>query len=179
METFAASPNESIAENSIKSNAVLDALLGAGIEQENIQTSEFNFSPVFTHSAGITTLTGYRVTNRIRVTVNDTNIIGTLLDLLIEAGASRIDSIRFDAENTETFKKQALLLAAANAKSRALILAKASSVSLGKVISIDATNGFLRNGVVTAATASGASASPILAGSKDIVATVTIKYAVY
>jgi len=175
METVSPSPNDSIAENTAKSNAVLDAILGTGIDENDIQTSEFIFTPVFMNNSGVNEITGYKVTNSLKVTINDNDTIGTLLDLLIEAGASRIDRVTFNADNIDTFKNQALLMATEKAKSQALILAKASSLSLGKVIRIDATNEFSRNGVGAAA----ASGVPIIAGSQDIVATVTIEYAIY
>jgi uncharacterized protein YggE len=175
VDTQTVSANEAIGENNEKTSAVIEALVVAGIPLTNIQTSDFIFQPVFVYNAGVSELIGYNVINSLTVAVDDSSTISSLLDLIINAGASRIDRISFSADNIETLKNQALLEASANAKKQALLLAKASLVSLGKVISIRSTSEFNRNGVVVGAAAGGSS---ILAGNNVITAAVTIEYSI-
>jgi uncharacterized protein YggE len=125
-------------KNTESMTKVVDGLKAAGIAPEDIQTSNFSIAPIYEkksqgHAAFIT---GYRVTNQVHVTLNDTKKLGEILDTVVSLGANRINSINFGVSEQEPLKdearKQAMQKAIANAK----LYAEAAGVELGPVQTI-------------------------------------------
>src|SRR5262249_59312518 len=74
-------------------SAVMQALLNFGLAQKDIQTSQFSIQPVYTSQSKLngsteSKLSGFRVSNQVRVTVRDISQVAEILDRLITAGAS-------------------------------------------------------------------------------------------
>jgi uncharacterized protein YggE len=171
--------DEAISINSAKVQAIIDALTSVGITENDIQTSRFNFSPKYNWENGQQVFDGYVVSNSLKIKINENGIIGAVLDLIIEAGATSIYSVSFDTINTTNIKKQALMRATEDAKMKAEILAKASDSTLGRAVKITLHS----DGNSLIGSASGVIPSPlppgasvILPGSNTVSTSVTIKY---
>ena len=169
----AQSPDEVINANSEKVRVIVSALNSVGINESDIQTSQFSFYPVYTRDQGQNVFDGYGVNNGLSITVKNSSEIGPILDLIIQAGVTRIDGVNFDSVDIDLLQRQALRKATQDAKSKALVLAKASSVTLGRVIQIDNTNPY---GIVRAAGSQPSGSTAILPGTNYITSTVTIEY---
>ena len=63
-----------------------------------------------------------------------------MLDKLSAAGANRIDSVQLSTDKQAKYEGQALTLAVQNAKAKAEALAKASGVTVKKVLTISESN---------------------------------------
>lgn len=119
-------------------DAVVAKLKAAGIAEDNIRTIAYNVSPQYEQQGGgQPALRGYQVQNLVEVKSNNVGGLGSLLDDVVSAGATRINGIGFEAENPEALKNQARDQAMANARAKAEQLSRDAGVSLGRPISIE------------------------------------------
>jgi len=119
------------AENAKIAAKLIEALKNAGIEQQNIVTSGYNIQPNYDYSTdGQERLTGYKVFNEVKITVEDIGSVGSIIDAAVNNGASEVRNINFYAVGYTEQKMAALRQAVENARQNAEVLAGA----LGKEI---------------------------------------------
>ena len=82
-------------------------------------------------------ITGYRVNNTLEITSQKLEQAGELIQSVTEAGANKINSIRFGLQNPRQFRSQAIERAVANARADAEVAAKASGVDIKGVQTIN------------------------------------------
>ena len=130
-------------ENAALMNAVLDALHGCGVEDQDIMTSQFNVYSQYDYSVSSlgkeTRTLYYEVQNTVSVTVHDLNLIGKLLDAAMEAGANTSYGIAFSSTKQNEAYQKALTRAVEDAMQKAEVIASAAKVELGDLVSINAT----------------------------------------
>jgi uncharacterized protein YggE len=140
VETSAETIAEAVAQNEAQMQGVLAALAEAGIADKDIQTTNFSISldryePV-ARTGEEQTPTVYRVSNMVNVTIRDLEMVGTVLDAVIEAGANNIWGVSFTVEDPSAAQAEARADAVANARERAEALAELSGVELGPVMAV-------------------------------------------
>ena len=119
---------------------VLTAIQGAGVAPRDVRTVQYDvdversFGRSSAGPAG--TVTAYRVTNRVAVTVRDLSKLGALLDDVVAAGASSIDGLVVEKEDVSGERGRALAAAVADARSKAAALASSAGATLGEVVRI-------------------------------------------
>ena len=178
--TRAKTVKEASDANSKLMGAITAALLAAGVAQTDIQTSRFSIQPVYppVQSSGERKLSGYSVSNQVEVRIRQLANVGDILDRLVNAGATDIGNIAFLHSDPSKALDPAREAAVADARRKAELYARASGVSLGRVLSIteDAVHGmavpFAR------ATAVAAAPVPIASGEDTLEARVTVTYEV-
>ena len=179
VQTQDASASTAMSNNTSRAQALIEAIKSFGVENKDIQTSNFSISPQPTYddSYNITGYT-YLVQNTVHVTVRDLEQLGSLLDAAFEAGANTINSISFDVADRTEAVSQARLAAVENARRQADELASATGVSIGDVqtISYYDSTPIVREYVEMRAAADSAMSVPIQSGSMEITTTVTIVY---
>lgn len=118
--------------------AVLKALKAAGIDDKDIQTSNYSVNLIQNYdSNGMPgEITGYQVNNQLNVTVRDLDKLGTVLQAAIAAGANSIYGINFIVTDSTDAAAQARKMAVADATKKAQELAEATGGKLGRVLSI-------------------------------------------
>ncbi len=122
-------------------SAIMQALLDLGIAQKDIQTSQFSIEPIYTsQSSSAAKLSGYRVSNQVRVTLRQISQVGEILDRLIKAGATDVGNIAFLVSEPEKALDQAREAALADARRKAELYARAADVRLGRVAWITETS---------------------------------------
>ncbi len=132
-----ATASEVVAANKTQTNAVLDALKKAGVDEKDLRTTNFSIWPSQQYSPeGTVTGTIYMVDNTVYVTVRNLDGLGDLLDDTIAAGANSINSIQFDVADKSAAVKEARAKAVEDAKKQAQELADAAGVKLGNIQSI-------------------------------------------
>jgi uncharacterized protein len=132
-----------------QATAVIEALKGAGIADEDIQTAYFSVTILRDYDAAAavgttpesenadpTQITGFEILNQLQVTVRDTDMLGNLLDEAVTAGANSINGVTFFVDDQTTAASEARRLAVEDARTKAEELAAASGLTLGPVISI-------------------------------------------
>jgi hypothetical protein len=129
--------SEVVEANKVQTNAVLDALKQAGVDEKDLRTTNFSIWPSQQYSPeGTVTGTIYMVDNTVYVTVRDLDGLGDLLDDTIAAGANSINSIQFDVADKTAAVKEARAKGVEDAKTQAQELADAAGLSLGEIQNI-------------------------------------------
>jgi len=159
----AKSVKEATDANSKVMAAVTAALLEAGIEQKDIQTSRFSIQPVYAPQGPSTEpkLSGYSVSNQVRVKIRQIGKIGEILDRLIAAGATDLGNIAFLVSNPSQALDQAREVAIADARRKAEIYTHASGLRLGQVKWIIEDGGVVPPIPMRAQAGSAAMAAPV------------------
>lgn len=129
---------DALSKNTDAMTKVVEGLKEAGIDAKDIQTSNFNVSPIYEQKkeGQGAFITGYRVSNQVQITVRDTEKLGPVLDKAVSAGANQIDSISFSISEPEKLKDEARRTAMRNAIDNAKLYADTAGVELGPVVSI-------------------------------------------
>ena len=131
-------PQRAAQLNATRTQAVLAALLKAGVAKDDIQTSTFSITPQYDYrprpNAGANepqqpVLTGYQVNNEVRVVVRRLESAGSVLDAAIQAGANTAGGISFDLDDRTKARDEALRRAAQDAARKARVLLEANSTN--------------------------------------------------
>ncbi|HAG10024.1 MAG TPA: hypothetical protein DCK76_01170 [Desulfotomaculum sp.] len=129
--TDAAEAQNAQAANVEISHKVIAALQGNGIAAADISTLNYSLYPNYVYKENQPPkLTGYEVTNEIKVTIRNLDKIGAIIDLAVKNGINRVQNINFYANNSTEQKIQALRQAVSDARIKADTIA----ASLGKKI---------------------------------------------
>jgi uncharacterized protein YggE len=138
-----------------KGNAIIDYLKGQGIDDKDIQTTDYSVTPQYQYQSGACPpstdvptycppgrqiLTGYQVSQTLTVKVHDTAKAGSLLSGVGSKGASQVSGLTFTVADQNAVTAQARDKAVADAKGKADALAKSLGVSLVRIV------GFNENG---------------------------------
>ena len=172
-----------LAANTTAMRAIVDALKGAGIEDKDIQTANFNVQPAYEYSQDgkPPKLTGYQVSNAVEVRVRAIDRLGGILDLVVGEGSNQVDSIAFIVSRAEELKDEARKAAVVNATRMAKVYAQAAGVTLGDIQSIAETDNARQFNPVVASMAPRAKAvgpAPNEAGEQTLEAQVTIVWTI-
>lgn len=132
----AVSPAEALTDNKKKMNNVLALLKKEGIEEKDIQTSEFQMYPEYNYDKGKRTQAGFTVSQEVQVKIRDVEKIGTVLEKATGAGVNTIGQLSFDIDDPETIKAEARAKAIAKAQEQARNMVEAAGARLGKLLSI-------------------------------------------
>jgi uncharacterized protein len=123
-----------------RQQAVINALVGAGVDHNDISTTEVTLQPQYgaPEPSGTTAITGYRATNAIAVKIHPTDAASRLLALIVGTGgdATRIRSVSYSIADDSQLVKDARARAFNDARDRAEQYAQLSGLRLGKVLSI-------------------------------------------
>ena len=176
VETIGSMATEATQENQDKMDQILTSLQSLGIADQDIQTSNYSINPEYNSDQGQSSqITGYHVTNTVRVTVHNLDQVGKLLDAVTQAGANNIYGITFGVQDQAAPQAEARAKAVADAQARAEDLANLSGVQLGSLLSISEDVG----GGGSVPMASALSAAPIQPGQIEIHSQVQVTYAMH
>ncbi|WP_324716924.1 SIMPL domain-containing protein [Carboxydochorda subterranea] len=170
-------------DNARKARQVMAALDALGIPLRDLQTTSTQLMPVYRYDdqEKQPRLAGYRASYTLRLTLKDLDQVGTVVDSVVAAGANRIDSIRFMAQDTGALENEALTLAVRDAMNQARTLAAAAGVTLGPLLSISGVrfSGAPEPPIVrplAGRAASEAATTPVEPGLLEFTASVTLTY---
>lgn len=178
-----------------KMNAVIDEIKKMGVDEKDIQTINYNLTPVYenTYVPMISSrefvsispkITGYKLQQDIRVKIRDFTKIGDILSVATTKGANEIGSLQFTIDDPEQYRQEARAKAIAKAKDNAQNLAKESGIKLGKIINVYENNYYAPSAYdaikgMGGASIELASVSPTIeAGQQEISITVNLTYRV-
>jgi len=123
--------------NTDKMNAVIQAVKDLGIDEKDIQTTNYNLTPNYnwTEKTG-SIFQGYTLDQNVQVKIRDFTKIGDVLSQATTKGANLVGSLQFTIDNPEQLKEQARAKAIAQAKANAQNLASESGIGLGRIINV-------------------------------------------
>ncbi len=162
-----------------RSSAVVELLRSRQVEK--LETTGITLNPTYNYeSKPSPQITGYIATNTVIFRIN-TASAGTLLDDVVNVGATRIDGVSFVAIESaiESARKQALKTATQDAQSQADAVLNALNFKRGEILSIQVNGAsapppVYRQFAVRAASAAEAT-MPVVGGEQQIEASVTLQ----
>lgn len=117
--------------------AVLVALRQAGAGDRDLRTDGLTLQPVMDYrNDGPPRLRGYELRNGVVARLRDLARLPGAIDAAIAAGATTLESVRFDVEDRAAAETAARDAAVADALGKAAALAAAAGATLGEVLSI-------------------------------------------
>ena len=169
-------------DNAAQAARVQAAIKALGVAERDIQTTRYDFSPIYdVKDNGRSVTTGYTVTNAIVVKVRNLANVGKVIDAALANGANRVDSLEFSASDPSAAKDAALADAARDARSKADAVARALGVRIVRILNVyaDAQSPAPRNFMpMMMAKEAYDAATPISAGELSFEASVNISYVI-
>lgn len=113
-----------------------------GIEEKDIQTTEYNLSPVYSQQPAYSSVSftpsivKYSLTQTVRVKIRDFTKTSEILGSLVPMGINKVGQISFGVDDPEVYRAQARAEAIEKAKAKAQVMADQLGISLGGVVSI-------------------------------------------
>jgi len=128
-------------DNARLTKAVIRALESAGANEDDIDTASFSVEPMYDYNrrreGKPPTIIGYRISNEVLLTTPDLDKTGELIGAGIEAGANKVNSLRFTLRDNTAQRAEAIANATAAARADARALSEAAGITLGGVHRID------------------------------------------
>jgi len=138
VQTRASTAAVAARENAQKQTAIIDAIVALGISREQISTENYTVAPDtrYDQATQRTTVTGYVVSNIVRVEVRRIDQVAPVLDAALGKGANQINSLDFFASNSDSARHEALARAIGRARSDAEAMARAAGGTLGALVEL-------------------------------------------
>jgi hypothetical protein len=140
VQTSAPTAVEAMRLNAAAMDRLVRALRSNGIAERDIQTSGISLSPQYDYSpqqqGQPPRLTGYQVSNQVRVVTADIAHLGGLLDTLVAAGGTNLDGPNFYVENPDAALDTARAHAMERANARAMLYARAAGYTRARLVSL-------------------------------------------
>lgn len=174
-----------LAQNQVNTtiNKISDELKKLGIEEKDIQTSNYSVNPNIDFTSGKQTTTGYTVDTTMNVKVKDTNLANKALDAATANGANVVNGVSFVLNDDEQQKleEQARGEAIKNAKEKAQSIAQQAGIRLGRIINVTVNPTAQQPQPVVekmsfAQSADSGAPTQLQKGSNDVTVTVSLSY---
>lgn len=115
---------------------VTRAIEKAGVKTSDIKTEYVSMYPNYDFKNNSEIITGYTIANQLKITVQNVDKTGDIVNAAMAAGANMLNDISYDVKDREKYYKQAVDKAMKSAESKAKTLARASGLQLGQVLNI-------------------------------------------
>jgi len=184
VETFSENAKDAKNNNAEISDRVIKALRKIGNKNDDMETTSFRLNPRYDYDRikGENILRGYTATNVLKVTTEDVDETGEIIDTAVDNGANSIQSVNFGLtkETQKEISGEALIRAAQVAKNKAESLAASLGINLGKVVSIQESSfnfvSFDAPVAEMAVAKAGGAPTEIVPGDVEVRASVTMSY---
>lgn len=135
VETEDTSAGDAVQENAMRMSNVIEALKNLGVDEDSMETSSFQVYRIYDDQGNPK---GYRVINSLKVKTMKLDQVGRIIDIAIEAGANKVESIHFTLsdERMESLKKEAYLEAVRDAEEKAKLIAEELGIEITGVYSV-------------------------------------------
>ena len=176
IEFLAPDVTSAMNQTSQRQQAVIDALVGSGIDRKDISTTQVSLQPQFGDNNN--NIVGYRASNSISVKIRKLDSASQALALIVSTGgdATRINSVNYSIEDDSQLVKDARARAFNDAKDRAEQYAQLSGLSLGKVITISEVAGSTPPVPMPMPRSAMAEAVPLSPGQQTVAFSVTVAW---
>ncbi len=162
IETLEDSAKESEDGNAEISEAVMSELRSLGFGDDEIETLSFNIYPEYKYSYGNRNLEGYKTVNRMKISIEEIDFVGVVIDKVVGEGAL-INQVNFEItqERENELKAEALEKATQDAKTKAEAIARGSGGKLGSLVSVNTNNYYYQPYIAYASAEAGSSDSAV------------------
>ena len=168
-------------DNAQRQRAIIDTILTLGVPRDQISTESYNVSPEmqYDRDGQRTTVTGYVVSNVVRVELHRTDQVAPVIDAALAKRANQINSLEFFSSNTDAARRQALAEAIGKARGDADAMARAAGGTLGGLLEVSAAESGPRpvfRGDMMMAKAAQAAPTPVEPGQQIVTVTVATRW---
>jgi hypothetical protein len=181
VETQANTTIDATKQNAQKMNDVITALKASGLTDDEMQTSQFNISPVYNKSeweGG--TIIGFQVVNDVTINSHRIDQVGKIIDAAVAAGANRVGDVTFTLpeEKIRELKVEAMQKASQDAKLRADTYTSALGTRIIGVISISEPTYYYYDMLEarTLSVSAPSSGTPIIIGNASVSVRITVVF---
>jgi uncharacterized protein YggE len=174
--------SDAVAESNNIIAAITEAVKGLGVNEADIQTTNFNVWPedIYDQTTGQPTDNKrYHVDSTVQINVRSVDNVSKILEAAIQQGANNIYGLNFGIQDTSSLASEARTAALADARTRAEQIASDLGVTLGPVHSIADNSGgavypmFQGAGI---GIGGGAGAPPVSEGQMTVSANLSVTY---
>lgn len=172
-------PEAALEASSRQVRQVFQRLDELGVPRADIQTSTVRLYPVREQPEqpdDEATITGYRATNTLSVTIDQVEKAGELLAQVVGVGANQIQGIEFQLSDRDDLLAQARAEAIADAEEAAEQFARAAGASVGAVVRITDQSASGPGVPVARAETTDASAVPLAPGDQRVQVNVQVSF---
>lgn len=117
-----------------KADAVFAKLKELGIEEKDLQTSNYSVNPKYSYKDGVSTVVGYEASESINVKVRNTENVSKVLNVLALEQVTEVYGPNFDVDDIQKVKDEARDLAIKDAKEKADVLSKSLGVKIKRIV---------------------------------------------
>lgn len=157
-------------------SAIIAALKGLGIDEKDMQTTGLSLYPQYA-SGSSTKIIGYQLSEQLQITVRDLDKAGDAVDAAMANGGNTMNGIWFDVGDPVKAMNQARANAVSAARASAQAMASAAGVNLGAVVAIsEASVSPWPYPAYGAERLAADTATPVLPGTQDLQASVTVVF---
>lgn len=131
---------QAVADNSELMQTILKAMKSFGIDERDMQTSNFSVSPRYSRpdrNQAPAEIIGYQVSNTVVVIVRDIDSLGQAIDKFVSAGANDIRGVQFGFSQPQVLEDQARVKAVEDARRKAGLFAETAGVEIDRVVRIE------------------------------------------
>jgi hypothetical protein len=140
VQTDAATAAGAMRDNARTMARVIGALRASGVAPSQIATANINLWPRYDGAAGRQpAVTGYQVTDRIRVSLTDLGRVGPTLDAAVDAGANQAGQVGFGLKDRERAETAARLTAIKAMEDKAAVMASAAGYRIKRLVNMTET----------------------------------------
>ncbi|HEX7855811.1 MAG TPA: SIMPL domain-containing protein [Sphingobium sp.] len=148
VQTRALTAKEAMALNASAMDKLVGAILKAGIERKDVQTSGINLNPQYDYSnrtdGQAPKFLGYEASNQLSVKIRKIASVGDVIDRMVGAGATNINGPSFGLQDDAPVLEKARVKAIATSKARAQFYAQQAGYRSVRLLSISETGEIAR-----------------------------------
>lgn len=115
-------------------NKVAEAIKKLGVEQKDIQTTNYNINPNYDFQGNIQRITGYSASTNLTIKVRNIDLVNQVIDQATGSGANQVGGISFDVDDKTKVENEARQKAVAAAKTKAESAAKIAGFKLSRLV---------------------------------------------
>jgi uncharacterized protein len=181
VQTHALTAAAAAADNARRQRAIIDTIKALGIPAAQIGTQNYSVSPEMRYDSngGNPKVTGYAVTNTVRVELKNIEQVGRVIDASLAKGANEINGVQFGVSNLADVRREAIADAVKNARADAEALAAASGGSVGPLLEISSSGPVYRplmSSMAIGGTAGARTPTPVEPGEQTVTASVSVTW---
>ena len=125
------------AQGATAMSAVQQRLTAAGVAKDAIRTLSYDLQPQVDYVNGKQVARGFLARNVIEVRVDQVTRVGELLEIVVTAGGTTVQGVRFDVKDRTQLERQAISRAVADARARAVAAAEGAGTTIVAVVRIE------------------------------------------